>query len=140
MSKKAVRLSRAQWAVLALLSAAYAFAGWAHLARPAGFIAITPDWVPFAAAAVFWTGIAEIAGAIGLWIPRVRAAAAIGLALYAFCVWPANINHALNGIEIGGTALGWTYHAPRLLLQPLIIWAPLWASGLVHWPFRGRGA
>ena len=35
-------------------------------------------------------GVAEIAGAIGLMIPRLRYAAGIGLALYALCVWPAN--------------------------------------------------
>lgn len=32
------------------------------------------------------------------------------LALYSVCVFPANINHAVNHIAIGGTELGWWYH------------------------------
>jgi uncharacterized membrane protein len=132
------RLSRAQWAVLALLSLVYAVAGWAHLDSPDGFLAITPEWVPYPAQVIYWTGIAEIAGAIGLWVNRLRPAAAIGLALYAVCVWPANINHAINGIAFGGATLSWAYHGPRLLLQPVLIWAPLWASGLIDWPFKRR--
>lgn len=131
-------MSRAQWITLGLLSLAYAFVGASHLMNPDGFVAITPDWVPNPAAVVYWTGIAEIAGAIGLLIPRVRRAAAIGLALYALCVWPANINHAINGIAIGGKVAGLGYHIPRLLLQPVIIWAPLWASGVIRWPFKPK--
>jgi uncharacterized membrane protein len=127
----------------ALLAALYAFAGYKHIASPDGFIAITPDWVPFPAEVVHWTGIAEIAGAIGLLIPRAllpwaRPAAGIGLALYALLVWPANFNQAINAIPLGGEVLGWGYHGPRLLAQPLIIWLALWVGEVVDWPFRGR--
>ncbi|MET0250376.1 MAG: DoxX family protein [Sphingobium sp.] len=128
-----------KWARL-LLAGAYAFAGVAHLARPAGFVAITPEWVPAPETVVALTGIAELAGAAGLMVPRLRPAAGVGLALYALCVWPANINHAVNGITLGGVQLGWAYHAPRLALQPLIIWWALWASGAIDWPFRRRPA
>lgn len=121
-----------------VLAAAYLVAGIAHLTRPAGFLAITPHWVPAPELIVALTGVAELAGAIGLIIPRLRRAAGIGLALYALCVWPANINHALNDIPLGGTHLGWWYHGPRLALQPVIIWWALWASGVTDWPFRRR--
>ena len=135
---KSAQLSRAQWVTLGVLSLFYAVAGWAHVDRPAGFIAITPDWVPYPAAVVYWTGIAEIAGAIGLWIPRLRRVAAIGLAAYALCVWPANFHHAINDIAVAGKTLGWGYHGPRLLFQPVLIWAPLWAAGLIRWPFKRK--
>ncbi|KAA9018889.1 DoxX family protein [Sphingobium limneticum] len=121
-----------------VLAAAYLVAGIAHLTRPAGFLAITPHWVPAPELVVALTGVAELAGAIGLIIPRLRGAAGIGLALYALCVWPANINHALNDIPLGGTHLSWWYHGPRLALQPVIIWWALWASGVTDWPFRRR--
>lgn len=121
-----------------VLAAAYLVAGIAHLTRPAGFLAITPHWVPAPELVVALTGVAELAGAIGLMIPRLRGAAGIGLALYALCVWPANINHALNDIPLGGTHLSWWYHGPRLALQPVIIWWALWASGVTDWPFRRR--
>jgi uncharacterized membrane protein len=121
-----------------VLAAAYLVAGVAHLRSPGGFIAITPGWVPFPDTVIFLTGLAEIAGAVGLMVPRLRRAAGVGLALYALCVWPANINHALNDIAIGGVHLGWTYHGPRLALQPVIIWWALWASHVIDWPFARR--
>lgn len=120
------------------LAILYALAGVAHLARPAGFVAITPDWVPAPALVVALTGGAELAGAMGLMIPPLRRAAGVGLALYALCVWPANINHVLNDIALGGVHLSWWYHGPRLALQPVIIWWALWAGAVTDWPFRRR--
>jgi uncharacterized membrane protein len=124
-----------------LLALFYLIAGIAHLRSPAGFLAITPDWVPFPAEVVAFTGIAEIAGAIGLLVPHTitswaRPAAGIGLALYAICVWPANFNHAINDIPLGGVAASWWYHAVRLPAQPLIIWLALWVGEVTNWPFR----
>jgi uncharacterized membrane protein len=130
--------SRARIALRWLLALAYAFAGVAHIRSPGGFLAITPGWVPWPDAVVFWTGVAEIAGAAGLMLPRFRFAAGVGLALYALCVWPANFNHAFNDIVVGGRDLGWGYHGPRLMLQPLIIWWALWAGGVTDWPLRRR--
>ena len=125
--------------VLRLLLALFYFvAGVAHLRSPGGFLAITPDWVPFPEAVVALTGVAEILGAIGLMIPRLRVAAGTGLAAYAVCVFPANINHAFNDIAIGGTTLSWWYHGPRLLIQPLFIWLALWVGHVIDWPFVAR--
>lgn len=119
-----------------LLAAAYLIAGIAHLLSPAGFLQITPAWVPYPAMVIAFTGLAELAGAAALAaIPRLRKAAGIGLALYAVCVFPANINHALNHIAIGGTELSWWYHAPRLAMQPVLVWLALWTGGSTDWPF-----
>jgi uncharacterized membrane protein len=118
-----------------LLAIFYLGAGILHLVSPRGFLAITPDWVPFAHFMVAFTGIAEIAGAVGLLIPQLRKYAGIGLALYALCVWPANFNHAINGISFGGDALGWWYHGPRLAFQPVLIWLALWVGQVIDWPF-----
>jgi uncharacterized membrane protein len=119
-----------------LLAIFYLGAGIAHLRSPAGFLAITPSWVPFPNEVVAFTGIAEIAGAIGLMLPRFRYAAGVGLALYALCVWPANINHAVNDIALGGRHLSWWYHGPRLAFQPVFIWLALWTGHVTDWPFR----
>lgn len=126
-----------------LLAIIYLVAGIAHIRSPGGFLAITPDWVPFPEQVILLTGVAEIAGAIGLMIPPllvpgVRYAAGIGLALYALCVYPANINHAINNIAIGGASASWFYHGPRLAFQPVFIWWALVAGGVTTWPFRRR--
>ncbi len=124
-----------------LLALFYLIAGIAHIASPDGFLKITPGWVPFPEQVVFLTGLAEIAGAVGLvipphLIPKARYAAGIGLALYALCVWPANINHAVNNIAIGGETASWWYHGPRLLFQPVFVWWALIVGGVTNWPFR----
>jgi uncharacterized membrane protein len=102
-----------------------------HLSAPRPFIAITPDWVPAKPTIIALTGIAEIAGAIALaqpWSASLRRAGGIGLSLYALCVFPANINHMLIDMARPHPALGWAYHVPRMLLQPVLIWAALFAS------------
>ena len=126
-----------------LLAVAYIYAGVTHIRSPDGFLAITPAWVLLPDEVVFWTGVAEIAGGVGLLIPprlvpHARKAAGVGLALYALCVWPANVNHAINDIAIGGQRLPAWYHGPRLALQPVIIWWALYAGGVIPWPFGRR--
>lgn len=132
------RVETARTVLRWLLAAAFLVAGVLHVRSPAPFLAITPAWVPMPGMVVLLTGIAEIAGAVGLCVPRLRVAAGIGLALYTVCVYPANINHALNSIAVGGSALGWGYHGPRLAFQPVIVWWALFAGGVIDWPFRAR--
>lgn len=114
-----------------MLAALYALAGVVHLAWPAPFLRIMPDWVPEPTFIVMATGVAELLGAAGLLVPRFRKAAGIGLALYAVCVFPANIQHAVSDLG-AGTGLGWAYHAPRLFAQPFIVLWALWVGDL--WP------
>lgn len=123
--------------VRTLLAILYLVAGGVHLVLPAPFIRITPEWVPDPALVVTLTGMAEMAGAAGLiqgWWPRLRRAAGWGLAAYALCVWPANIHHMIMDLARADHGLGWAYHGPRMLAQPVLIWAALWSSGAI-----GRG-
>ncbi len=119
-----------------LMAAFYLAAGVLHLSRPEAFLPIMPAWVPSPREIVLLTGYAEIAGAIGLLIPRLRKAAGWGLAAYALCVFPANIKHAFEGIAIPSLPQSWWYHGPRLVLQPVLIWWALFAAGITDWPRR----
>lgn len=122
--------------VLALF---YLVAGVIHLIKPAPFLTIMPAWVPFPEQVVSWTGVAEILGAVGLLQPasfRLRRAAAIGLALYAICVFPANINHFIIDMARSDSGLGLAYHVPRMFAQPLLVWLALWCGGVTDWPMR----
>jgi uncharacterized membrane protein len=114
-----------------VLAAFYLLAGIVHLVRPAPFLTIMPGWVPAPEAVVLWTGVAEIAGAIGLVQPfsrKLRQAAGWGLALYALCVWPANINHFAIDMTKPDGGLGLAYHVPRMFAQPVVIWLALWVG------------
>ena len=124
--------------VLALL---YAIAGVLHLVAPRPFLAIMPSGLPFPTEIVFLTGIAEILGAAALaqgWSTSLRKAGAIGLGLYAVCVFPANINHFALEMARPDQGLGLAYHVPRMIAQPIIVWWALWAGGVTDWPFRRR--
>ncbi len=126
--------------VLALF---YFVAGVIHLANPAPFLTIMPGWVPAPEAVVWWTGVAEILGAVGLVQPfseRLRQWAAWGLAAYALCVFPANINHfAIDMARSDGGGLGLAYHVPRMFAQPAIIWLALWTGRCLPLRRRRRG-
>jgi uncharacterized membrane protein len=119
-----------------ILAAFYLAAGILHLKSPAGFISIVPSFVPWPAETVWFTGVCEIASAIGLVIPKLQKAAGIGLAIYAICVFPANINHALNQIDVGALPNSWWYHGPRFLLQPVLVWWALFCAGTITWPAK----
>ncbi len=60
------------------------------------------------------------------------------LALYAVCVFPANIKHAFYGIDLPQLPSSWWYHGPRLLAQPVLVWLALFAGGAVTWPFQAK--
>jgi uncharacterized membrane protein len=124
-----------------VLAIFYLLAGAIHLARPAPFLTIMPAWVPAPEAVVLWTGVAEILGAIGLAQPfskPLRQAAGWGLAAYALCVWPANINHFAMDMARAGGGLGLAYHVPRMIAQPVIIWLALWVGECL--PLRPKRA
>lgn len=124
-----------------LLGAGYIAAGYFHLASPRVFLAILPEWVPLHAEVVFWTGIAEAIGAVALlqpWHRDLRRAGGIGLAIYAVCVFPANINHFSLDMAREDGAFGLAYHLPRMALQPVLVWLALWTGGVTNWPFARR--
>ena len=107
-----------------LLACLYLTAGTLHLVNPAPFLKITPNWVLAAPLVITLTGIAEIVGALSLVQPRwrgLRVAAGWALAAYALSVWPANINHLLMDMARPDLGLGWVYHGPRMLAQPVLI-------------------
>ncbi|QIN83339.1 hypothetical protein GBA63_12355 [Rubrobacter tropicus] len=73
------------------------------------------------------TGLFEIAGAIGLLVPRIRRLAGICLVLLMVAVFPANVNAALNGIPLGGeppTPL-WLRTPMQLLFIAMVWWTAI---------------
>ena len=120
-------------------SALFTGAGVMHFAKPDFFEAIVPDWFPDKRLANQASGAAEIALGIGLLAPRTRTASALGLAALSVAVFPANVDMALNDVEVKpdpqsgtmrrsvGTAEGPARIANwvRLPLQLPIVWGLL---------------
>jgi len=72
-----------------------------HFTSPEPFVRIVPAVLPAPLVLVYLSGIAEIAGGIGILIPKLRRAAGFGLIALYVAVFPANINMALNQLQIG---------------------------------------
>jgi len=90
-------------------------------------VRMVPPWVPYPEFMVTLTGVAEIAGGIGLLNPATRVPAAIALILLLLAVLPANMHAAMAGVTFGGQSP--TPLVPRILLQLLFI-ALVWWSGI----------
>ena len=117
-----------------LLAAIYIVAGIAHLRAPEAFLTITPEWVPAPRTVIAITGLCECVGALALLTTKFRRMAGIMLAIYAICVFPANIKHALDHVVVWPIPDTWWYHGPRLAFQPVFVWWALFAAGVVNWP------
>jgi len=106
-----------------LLAGLLATAGVAHFASPRQFDAIVPRALPGAPRT--WTyasGVAELALAAGVAVPRTRKVAALGAAAFFVGVFPANVKMAVDWrnrpAPLKAAAIG------RLPLQlPLVLWA-----------------
>jgi uncharacterized membrane protein len=116
------------------MAAFYLAAGTVHLVAPDQFLPIVPGFVPMPREVVLATGLCEIAGGIALLTTRLRWLAGVLLALYAVFVFPANIKHAFEGIHLPAVPDSWWYHAPRLLVQPVLVWWALFCAGVIDWP------
>src|SRR5688572_30350863 len=106
---------------LIFLAALFVFAGVMHFVIPAAYVAVTPAWVRWRFEAVYLSGIAEIAGGIGLLVPPLRKAAGIGLIALLVAVFPANVQMLSTAIATDAPAFYQTILFLRLPLQPLLI-------------------
>ena len=132
------RLDRAHDLSRYALILVYAPFGLLHMRAATAFLPIMPPWVPYPRTVVILTGVCELAGAMGLLVPSTRRAAGVALALYAVCVFPANLYHALAHRHVPPLPDSWWYHGPRLLLQPVLVWWALFAGGVMDWPLRRK--
>jgi uncharacterized membrane protein len=107
---------------LGLLSALFVGAGCLHVVNPEPFVQIVPPFIPWPGWAVLVSGIAEIAGGIGVLVPATRLPARWGLVTLLIAVFPANIYMAAEKIAPAGMTIAPWLLWGRLLLQPLLIW------------------
>ena len=101
-------------------------AGVMHFVSPQAYAAIVPPWLPAPLALIYISGVAEIAGGIGVLLPRTRRFAGVGLIALLIAVFPANIYAALHGMQFRGEAVPeWLLWARLPLQAVLIAWVYL---------------
>jgi uncharacterized membrane protein len=99
-------------------------AGTLHWVTPAPFVKIVPSFLPYPLALVYISGVFEILGGVGLLVPPVSQAAAWGLIALFIAVFPANINMAVNRIQMDGIPDSDLLRWGRLPFQAILIaWA-----------------
>lgn len=120
-----LRRAAARWALAAL----FVGVGVAHLVDPAPFLRIMPPFVPAHGAAVAVSGVAEIAGGVGLLVPQTRPIARWALLALLVAVFPANLYMAVAGVQPvdGAPVPAWAAWA-RLPLQPVLMALVAWSS------------
>jgi uncharacterized membrane protein len=104
------------------------FTGSAHFTpMKEDLIRMTPRWVPRPRAMVFFTGLCEIAGAIGLVIPETRRTAGVALILFFIAVLPANIHAARASVTLRGRpATPLWLRVPMQILFIVLAWWSTW--------------
>ena len=74
----------------------FVFAGIMHFVVPRTYQAIVPDYLPAKREIVYASGVAEIAGGLGVMHPRTRRIASWWSVATLIAVFPANLHMALN--------------------------------------------
>jgi uncharacterized membrane protein len=126
-------MKRLQTTLRLLAAIFFVVAGTLHFVKPDLYRQIIPPFLPAAQLLVVVSGIAEIAGGLGLLLAPMRRAAGWGLIALLIAVFPANVYMALHAEQFHITP--WLLWA-RLPLQAVFI-AWVWWAGIQHAP-RGR--
>ncbi len=106
------------------LAAMFLLTGVSHfVGMRAELISMVPPALPAPGLLVTITGVLELAGALGLLLPRTVPWAAAGLAALLVAMFPANVYAAVAGLTISGAPA--MALVPRALLQLLFLAATL---------------
>ena len=106
----------------------FLFTGFSHFSSlKHDFAAMIPAPLPNDLWVIYLAGIFEIAGAVGLLIPRTRRLAGVCLVLLMVAMFPANVNAIINGIPLGGNAPTplWVRGPMQLLYIGMVWWTSI---------------
>jgi uncharacterized membrane protein len=102
--------------------------GLAHFANTEPMAEMIPPSIPYRVELIYVTGIFELLGAIGVWIPRLVRLTGLLLIVMLIAVLPANVYSALNRVEFGGHGAGPAYLLVRVPFQLFVIWWTYFAT------------
>lgn len=107
----------------------FILAGILHFLYPGKYQKVMPAYIPNHKAMVFWSGVAEVAGGIGIMIPMLQNASGWGLILLLVAVFPANIEMFVK-----------TYRSKKRPILTILLFLRLpiqfW---LIYWVFTAAG-
>ena len=118
------------------LSAFFIFTAIGHFISTDEMAAMIPPSIPYRIELIYLTGVLELLGAVGVWIPRLTRLTGFLLILMLVCLLPANIYSAINRVDFGGHGAGPAYLLVRVPFQLFVVWWTYFATEQ-DW-FRGK--
>jgi uncharacterized membrane protein len=103
-----------------VLGAVFVLAGINHFVKPKPYRKIVPPGFGDPELVVAISGVAEVIGGVGVFVPKTRRLAGLGLIALLAAVFPANVYMALAPEKFASIPR-WALWA-RLPLQPLMMW------------------
>ena len=122
------------------LSLFFIFTALGHFIRTQEMAAMLPLNVPYRVELVYLTGILELLGAIGVWIPRLTRLTGFLLILMLVAILPANIYSAINRVDFGGHEAGPVYLLVRIPFQLFVMWWTYFATEQNWFKQRNRAS
>jgi uncharacterized membrane protein len=122
------RLSSWRTAGRGALVVMFVFTGASHFtAMKHDFAAMIPPPLPNGLWVIYLSGLFEIAGAVGLLVPRTRRLAGVCLVLLLVALFPANVYAALGEIPLRGEAATplWIRTPMQLLYIGMVWWTSI---------------
>ena len=110
------------------LSLFFTFSALGHFVSTQEMSAMLPSSVPYRIEIIYLTGVLELLGAIGVWIPKLMKLTGVCLILMAVGLLPANIYSAINHVDFGGHENGVVYLLVRVPFQFFLIWWTYYAT------------
>lgn len=104
------------------LSLFFFFTSVGHFIRTEEMAGMLPPVIPYRVEVIYITGVLELLGAIGVWIPGLIRVTGVCLILMMVGLLPANIYSAINHVEFGGHGTGPAYLLIRVPFQLFVIW------------------
>lgn len=99
------------------LTLVLAIAGAVHLLKPEIYLPVWPPYIPAALPLIYFTGVCELAAAVGIWKPSLRRITGWCLVVFFLAILPIHFHMALNQIPLFGMS------------HPLALWLRI--------PFQG---
>lgn len=110
------------------LSLFFIFTAIGHFIRTEPMAEMLPPVIPYRIELIYFTGVLELLGAIGVWIPGLTRLTGLLLILMLIGILPSNIYSAINRVDFGGHAAGPAYLLIRLPFQLFVIWWTYFAT------------
>jgi uncharacterized membrane protein len=114
-----------QWVLRVVIALPLLASAPLHFARTALYASIIPPFFPYRPQLVLLTGVLELAGAVGLLLPKFQRASSACVALLMIVIFPANVyaaNQTIAGLHMPSVPIRTAMQVVYILLTLIAGW------------------